>query len=93
LSTTPLTLLLNLMESMAAPLHFDCNAGITTTTGGGLTRIVAEVGIPEQLLATGVMVKVTIRGALVVLTKVPPIFPLLVARMPVIVAELSLVQL
>lgn len=54
---------------------------------------VAVVDVPGQLLAVGVMVKVTVTGVLVVLVNKPLMVPLPLAARPVTVAVLSLVQL
>ena len=62
------------------------------TTGVGLTNTVAVVVGPTQLLAVGVMVKVTVIGLAVVLVSVPLILPAPFAAIPVTVATLSLVQ-
>ena len=51
------------------------------------------IGVPGQPLAVGVIVNVTVIGALVVLVKVPLILPDPLAAIPVTVAVLSLVQL
>ena len=51
------------------------------------------IGTPGQPLAVGVMVKVTVTGAKVVLVSVPLILPEPLAAIPVTVALLSLVQL
>lgn len=69
-------------------------AGVATALGVGLTNTVAVMGAPKQPLASGVMVKVTVIGALVVLTNVPIISPTpLAGIVPVTVPVLSLVQL
>ena len=60
--------------------------------GVGLTSTVAVIGVPGQLLAVGVMVKVTVTGALVVLVKLPLILPLPLLAIPV-TPGLFLVQL
>ena len=39
-----------------APEQMDCNAGVAVTTGVGFTVIVTLTGVPEQLLAVGVIV-------------------------------------
>jgi hypothetical protein len=54
---------------------------------------VALTGVPGQLLAVGVIVNVTVTGALVVFVKVPLMLPIPLAAIPVTVAVLSLVQL
>ena len=51
------------------------------------------IGVPEQPLAVGVMVKVTVTGAAVVLFNVPLILPAPLAGIPVTVTVLSLTQL
>ena len=70
-----------------------CEDGAAVAVGVGLTSTVAVIGAPMQPLATGVMVKVTVTGTLVVLVSVPAILPAPLAAMPVTVATLSLVQL
>ena len=54
--------------------------------------MVAVIGEPEQLLAVGVIVNVTVIGEVVVLVSVPDIFPLPEPDTPVTVPVLSLVQ-
>ncbi len=51
------------------------------------------MAIPMQVAVDGIIVKVTVTGAEVVLTKFPLIFPLPLAAIPVTVPVLSLVQL
>ena len=51
------------------------------------------IGAPGQPLAVGIMVKVTVTGALVVLVNVPLISPDPLPAIPVTVIMLSLVQL
>ena len=51
--------------------------------GNGFTVTVAMIGIPTQPLAVGVMVKVTVTGALVVLVNVPLILPDPLVAIPV----------
>ncbi len=63
------------------------------TFGVGLISTVAVIGIPKQPLAVGVIVKVTVTGALVVLISEPEISPEPLAAIPVIVPVLSRVQL
>lgn len=63
------------------------------TVGVGFTSTVAvEVG-PGHPLAVGVIVNVTVTGALVVLVNAPLMLPVPLAAMPVTVAVLFLVQL
>ena len=61
--------------------------------GNALTKTVAVMGVPGQLLAVEVMVKVTVIGALVVLVKEPLMFPLPLSAMPSTDIVLSRVQL
>jgi len=61
--------------------------------GVGFTSTVAVIDAPGQPLAVGVIVKVTVTGALVVLVSTPLMSPLPLAGMPVTVTVLSLVQL
>jgi len=61
--------------------------------GFGLTITVAVIGAPGQPLAIGVMVKVTVNCAVVLLVNVPLILPLPDPGMPATVVVLSLVQL
>ena len=67
--------------------------GVATALGVGLTVTVDVRGVPGQLLAVGVMVKVTVIGTLVVLVNEPLMLPLPEATMPVTVPELSRIQL
>ena len=75
-----------------APLH---NIWLATglIVAVGLTRTVAVIAGPAQPLAVGVMVKVTVTGALVVLVNEPLILPAPLAAMPVTATALSLTQL
>jgi len=66
--------------------------GVAVAFGVGFTKTVAVIAVPAQPFAVGVIVKVTVTGALVVFVKVPEIFPLPLAAMPVTSAVLSLVQ-
>ena len=61
--------------------------------GLGVTNTVAVIGVPVQPLAVGVMVKVTVTAAVVVLVSAPMILPVPLAAMPVTAILLSLVQL
>ncbi|MNQ59300.1 hypothetical protein D3C85_735330 [compost metagenome] len=70
-----------------------CVAFVATALGVGLTSTVAVTGVPGQLLAVGVIVKVTVTGAFIVLVRLPLMFPLPLAAIPVTVPVLSLVQL
>ena len=66
--------------------------GVRTVLGDGFTRTVAVIADPAHVVAVGVIVKVTVIGAAVVLVSVPLMFPLPLAAIPVTEAELSLVQ-
>ena len=59
---------------------------------GACTITVAVIGGPAQPLAVGVIVKVTVTGAVVVLVNVPLILPVPLAAIPVTVAVLFLVH-
>ena len=61
--------------------------------GVGFTSTVAVIGVPTHPLAVGVIVNVTVIGALVVLVSVPLILPEPLAAIPVTVTVLFLVQL
>ena len=92
LNTTPAGVPEKVTGAVGDPLH---NTWLATafTTGVGLTSTVAVVVGPTQLLAVGVMVKVTVIGLAVVLVSVPLIgVPAPLAAIPVTVATLSLVQ-
>ena len=65
-----------------------CEAGVATAFGVGLTKTVAVIAAPGQLFAVGMIVKVTVIGALVVLVSVPDILPDPLAAMPVTVPVL-----
>ena len=73
--------------------HTVCEAGVATAVGVGFTNTVAVIGVPGQPLAVGVMVNVTVTGAVVVLVSVPLMFPAPLAAIPVAATVLSLVQL
>ena len=93
LNTVPVTLPVNAIVVMAEPEQMVCDGGVATASGIGFTTTVAVMDEPVQPLAVGVMVKVTVIGALVVLVNEPPISPVPFAAIPVTVALLSLVQL
>jgi hypothetical protein len=56
------------------------------------TNTVAVIELPTQLFAVGIIVKVTVTGALVVFVKVPLISPDALAAIPVTVPVLLRVQ-
>jgi len=78
---------------MVAPEQIVCEDGVDTAFGVGFTITVAVMDAPGQPLAVGVIVNVTVTGAVVVFVKAPMIFPDPLAAMPVTEAVLSLVQL
>jgi hypothetical protein len=92
LNTVPGVALASAIVVIGVPEHTVCDEGVATATGVGLTNTVAVVGVPAQLLAVGVMVNVTVKGAAVVLVSEPLILPEPLAATPVTVATLSLVQ-
>jgi hypothetical protein len=73
--------------------HIVCDAGVATAVGVGFTKTVVVIGIPLQPLAVGVIVKVTVKGALVVFVKLPLMSPLPLFGIPVTVPVLFLIQL
>jgi hypothetical protein len=73
--------------------HIVCDAGVATAFGVGFTRTVAVIDVPGHPFTVGVMVKVTVTGALVVFVKLPLMFPLPLAAIPVTATVLSLDQL
>jgi len=83
----------NTIVVIVAPEQMVCDAGAATAFGVGFTNTVAVIDGPGHPLAVGVMVKVTVTGALVVFVKAPLILPLPLAAIPVTVTVLSLVQL
>ena len=70
-----------------------CELGVATALGVGLTKTVAVIDVPEQPLAVGVIVYVTVCGVNVVFVSEPLIFPMPLAAIPVTFPVLSLVQL
>ena len=78
---------------MADPEQIVWLAGVAVAFGCGFTNTVAVMGAPKQPLASGVMVKVTVIGAAVVLISVPLILPAPLAAIPVTVPVLFRVQL
>ena len=92
LKVVPLTALVNTIVVIVAPEQIVCDDGVATASGVGFTSTVAVLVGPRQPLAVGVIVNVTVTGALVVLVNVPLISPEPLAAMPVTVPVLSLVQ-
>jgi hypothetical protein len=74
------------------PEQIACVNGVTVAVGLGLTSTDAVTGVPAQPLTVGVMVKVTVTGALVLLTSVPEILPDPLPAIPITEAVLFLVQ-
>ena len=76
---------------IGAPIHIGWVLGVATTFGVGFTNTVAVIAVPGQPSADGVMVKVTVIGAVVLLVRVPVIFPVplvvIVPPIPVIVGR------
>ena len=92
LYTVPVTAPLKLIAPVEAPLQtvwFDT----LLTVGVGFTTMEAVIALPVQPFAEGVIVKVTVTGAFVVLVSAPLTFPEPLAAIPVAAAVLSLVQL
>jgi hypothetical protein len=79
-----------LTAAVGAPLHTTWLAG-WLTNWSGITVTVAVTGLPGQG-PTGVMIKLTVTGAVVVLVNEPLILPEPLAAIPVAVPVLSLVQ-
>lgn len=81
---------------IGTPEHTVCDAGVAVAVGVGLTTTVAVIGVPVQvtppLVKLGVMVKVTVIGAAVVLVSVPIMSPVPLAAIPGAVTVLFLVQ-
>ena len=85
----PVVLLVSAIGVIVAPVQIGWLDGIATTFGVGLTTTVAVIAVPRHPSADGVMVKVTVMGAVVLLVRVPVIFPVplvvIVPPIPVIV--------
>ena len=89
----PATVPLIAMVEMAVPEHEFCINGAASAFGAGLTRTVAVIAGPGQLLAVGVMVNVTVTGTFDVLLRNPEIeLPAPLAAMPDTRPTLSLVH-
>jgi len=82
---------------IATPEHTVCDDGVAVAVGVGLTITVAVVVGPVQVTPAfvycGLIVNVTVTGALVVLVNVPLIFPDPLFAIPVTETVLSLTQL
>ena len=93
LKTVPETSPVITIVLIIPPEQMVCDASVAIAFGVGFTITVAEIGVPGQPLAIGVMVNVTVTGALVVLINAPLISPEPLAAIPVTVTVLFLVQL
>ena len=83
LFTAPATPLpVNTIVVIATAEQTVCDDGAADTVGVGLTSTVAKIVVPAQPLAVGVMLKVTVTGAVVVLFRTPLILPAPLAAMP-----------
>ena len=81
------------MISVIGPEQIVCVAGLTVDGGmASPTVTVAVKGVPGQPLLDGVIVKVTVTGALVLLMKIPLIFPVPLPPIPDTSVVLSRVQ-
>ena len=91
LNTVPLTAPDKAIVAIG-PEQIVCEGVVATAFGVGLTKTVAVIAAPGQLFAVGVIVKVTVTGALVVFVKEPEMLPEPEAAIPVTATVLSLVQ-
>ena len=92
--SVPATLPVSKIVVIADPEQVVCEDGVATAFGIALTTIVAVIGVPEQPLAVGVIVKVTVTAAFVVLVSTAAgSLPAPLAGSPVTVTLLSLTQL
>jgi hypothetical protein len=89
----PGTLPVNAIGVIENPEHMICDVGFATAFGVGFINTVAVMVVPGHPFAVGVIVKVTVTGAFVVLVKIPLMLPLPLDGRPVTVPELSRVQL
>lgn len=82
-----------IIAEIVLPEQIVCDEFVAIAFGFGYTKTVAVIGVPLQLLATGVIIKVTVIVAFVVFIRLPlmSLFPL--EPIPVTVAVLFLVQL
>ena len=95
LNTVPATEPESTIVVIATPEHLVCDDGAAVALGVGFTVTIAAIAAPGQPFAIGVIVKVTVTGAAVVLLSVPLILPAPppLAGIPVTVPTLSLTQL
>src|SRR5678809_630974 len=81
------------MFVMVAPEHIVWDKGVADAVGPEFTSTVAVIGAPIQPLAVGVIMKVTVTGAVVVFINAPLMLPDPLAAIPVTAVVLFLVQL
>jgi hypothetical protein len=94
LNVAPLTVALKSIWVIVVPEQIVCDDGVVTAAPGvGFTITVVVIGVPLQPFAVGVILNVTVTGAVEVLIKVPLILPDPLAVIPVTEAVLFLVQL
>jgi hypothetical protein len=94
LNVVPLTAALKAIWVIVAPEQIVCDNGVATAAPGvGFTTTVVVIGMPEQPFAVGVIVNVTVTGALEVFINAPLKLPDPLAAIPVTEAVLFLVQL
>ena len=84
--------LLKAIEAIVAPEQIVCDNGVANAFGTVFTNTVAVIGLPPQLFAVGVIVKVTVTGLVVVFVSVPLMLPFPLAAIPVTGTVLSLVH-
>ena len=89
----PVTLLANAMVVIVAPEQIVWDKGVADAAGPAFTSTVAVTGAPIQPLIVGLMVKLTVTGAVVVFINAPLILPDPLAAIPVTAVVLFLVQL
>lgn len=92
-NVVPLTAPVRAIVVIVAPEQIVCDDGVATAFAIGFTSTVAVTGVPLHPLAVGVIVNVTVTGALVVLVSAPLILPAPPPAIPVTLPVLSLVQL
>src|SRR5450631_185679 len=83
LNTVPTTLPDNTIVAIDCVEQIVCDDGAATALGVGFTTTIAVITVPVQPVAVGVIVNVTVIGALVALVKVPLILPTPILAMPV----------
>ena len=89
----PVELLLNAIVVIVAPEQMVCDSGVADAPGPAFTSTVAVMGAPIQPLTVGLMVKVTVTGAVMVFVNAPLMLPDPLAAIPVTAVVLFLVQL